>query len=78
MVQVEYPIERESMTNRELAVKDEVFKKLCADAGIAPTSRQVGKFRHKKGLAYLQHLGKTELVKLNLKGIQNKAVKSQF
>ena len=43
------------MTNREFAVKDSCFKECCLKVGIEPTSRQAGKFRRKKGLAYQYH-----------------------
>ena len=43
------------MTNREFAAKDSCFKECCSKVGVEPTSRQAGKFRRKKGLAYQHH-----------------------
>ena len=40
------------MTHKEFAIKDKEFRKACKLAGIAPTTRQAGKYRSCKGLAY--------------------------
>jgi len=40
------------VTNTEFARANETFQEACDKAGIAPSSRQAGKFRRKTGLAW--------------------------
>lgn len=41
-----------SETNRQMAEKNENFRKLCDEAGVPATKRQASKYRLKKGAAF--------------------------
>ena len=49
----------EGLTNRDFSLQDKHFQNCCSKASkvlgkpVEPTRRQAGKFRNKRGLAYL-------------------------
>jgi len=43
-------------TNREEATVNKLFKAACKIAGVEATTRQMSKWRNKKGVAYLHRI----------------------
>lgn len=46
-----------ALKNREFAQEVKIFNQYCQKAGIEPTKRQAGKWRKKRGMAYLMKAG---------------------
>jgi hypothetical protein len=44
------------VTNTDFTRVNEAFREACDKAGIAPSSRQAGKFRRKTGLAWFSRM----------------------